>query len=1400
MLVLLSKSGFIDFGFIDHRHRSVRPYAAFPSRLLLLAASFFFGVIGVAEIQAQTLDTLTFGNATSESGHGLTTAFFGEVTPPSLVTAGGGVTPSNPSTTGPSQAVTSGALAQSGRQLLPRTPNADVYGGQMTFTMKVDPVQQNYLTVKFWGSDTNANEWLVLDCNGLEVGPRHDFIGDPNQDNSEGEMFWNFSTAWYPGRWIYRTLPLPLSQTMGQTTVTLTVRSLGVISYYASGAYFGDYQELMKSPTPVLYEAVTHTNSYFDTSAELQGVGPTVLTPLSTPTASSAISSIESGVNSQAKTFINASPTSLAPFDVDYLAEVYGTSWSTYKGSSAIVTQVIAGIDAMVTAYAAAPTTYMGTFGNDSWGGPFGPVGDAIRLLWPEINTGTTMSTTVAYGGSLGTVSRTTAWSTALRASVDYGRFNRRGITNQSIFEAMDIYTANRGLELVQSSNALYESEALRYLNECSGISPWLGNDQPGEGPTPVYGTAPNGPNWYMMTTAGTSKEIGFVGSDYGEVGGEIYRMGIVSGNAAIQARGLVLMQARAYFRYTGTDPNNYLIMLGAEPVGVRNDQEMPGHTVYLGREASDDFLVASQGASVAGSNLLGYFQQAINQGQMWPAVEGWGNSDEYGAENQMPLLPDYWTAASTQAQTGALLPETNNAGLPNFAWADPQNMTVAVKYGSGATEENFYADMLWHEPYYINGMAKVFDLTPTQARDVEVMLQDEQFTSSGVTLMGSDVTDGTYEPWDNPTMVSAGQPFTEAIRSDLTTIPSTNLDGGRGNGYTLRWGHWLVGMNGYQLSTGTAYAMKMPSDFTSGTDLISGKTFTGQITLQPQTAVVFYMTNSIDPAPAPNRVLYLGATGSNSEVILNWNAAGGANYYTVLRSTTSGGPYSVVANGLTQVQYVDNTVTNGSKYYYVVATYNAAGLTGGNSPQATATPMASESAGLPPPWANADIGTVGATGSATYSSGTFTVNGSGADIWSNADQFQFVYAPLIANGSITVKVVSLQNTNANAKTGIMIRQSLNSEDLNVDLILTPANGVQLNRRYALDGGSSTVASQTGIAAPYWLQLAYTDQNTFTGYISPDGVTWTELGTTGLGNWVAGGNFIGMVDTSHNNGTLSTAVFSNVTLTGVPTDTTAAVPLLSATIVGEQVNLKWGAITGATGYNLKRSSTSGGPYTAIAANTGSVSYVDSSVTAGSTYYYVVSSLNATGESANSNQVSAILPGFSLSPGSSSMSITAGSSASVPFTILATGGFTQPITFSCSVPGVSVTCTFASPVLTPAGASTATSVSVAWPAGVAQVERPSNGRHGRIVILSAIGFLLIGFRFRKKDRLFKSGLGKLTLLLLALLPAAAFISGCGGSNNAPGGAPAAPLTHTLTITGTAGQLIQTTTVNLIVTVN
>jgi cellulose 1,4-beta-cellobiosidase len=71
-----------------------------------------------------------------------------------------------------------------------------------------------------------------------------------------------------------------------------------------------------------------------------------------------------------------------------------------------------------------------------------------------------------------------------------------------------------------------------------------------------------------------------------------------------------------------------------------------------------------------------------------------------------------------------------------------------------------------------------------------------------------------------------------------------------------------------------------------------------------------------------------------------------------------------------------------------------------------------------------------------------------------------------------------------------------------------------------------------------------------------------------------------------------------------------------------QINLAWNSAVSATGYNLKRSTTSGGAYTIIATNLPYLNYSDTGLATGTAYYYVVSAVNSFGESTNSLEASA----------------------------------------------------------------------------------------------------------------------------------------------------------------------------------
>ena len=175
-------------------------------------------------------------------------------------------------------------------------------------------------------------------------------------------------------------------------------------------------------------------------------------------------------------------------------------------------------------------------------------------------------------------------------------------------------------------------------------------------------------------------------------------------------------------------------------------------------------------------------------------------------------------------------------------------------------------------------------------------------------------------------------------------------------------------------------------------------------------------------------------------------------------------------------------------------------------------------------------------------SKGVFTVSGSGADIWSNADAFQFVSETQTGDGMITAFVVSQTNTDAWAKAGVMMRETQDADSTFAMVAVTLGNGVVFEYRSTTGGSATNIYGPAG-AAPYWIQLVRAG-NTFTASASLDGNTWTQVGQETI--IMAAQASVGLAVSSHNAGTIGTAVFDRLNLTA----NTPWVPALSGADVG----------------------------------------------------------------------------------------------------------------------------------------------------------------------------------------------------------------------------------------------------------
>ncbi|MDM7995525.1 MAG: hypothetical protein QUT30_07570 [Acidobacteriota bacterium] len=255
--------------------------------------------------------------------------------------------------------------------------------------------------------------------------------------------------------------------------------------------------------------------------------------------------------------------------------------------------------------------------------------------------------------------------------------------------------------------------------------------------------------------------------------------------------------------------------------------------------------------------------------------------------------------------------------------------------------------------------------------------------------------------------------------------------------------------------------------------------------------------------------------------------------------STTTAGPTGQVPywvrlrrSGNTFMSYVS---TNGTSWTLVgsqsismpVTVYVGLAVTANNNAAlCTATFDNVSINALPYPWESSDIGSVGISGSSSYSGTTLTVAASGSDVWGTADSFRYVYVQVTGDVVITARVVSLTKTNGYAKAGVMIRDGLAANASNAFTLATPSNVLAFQRR-STAGGDTSITWSSPHSVPYWVRLQRVG-NYFQSYISTDGTIWIYVGSQSI--TMSATVYVGLAVTAHNNAAICTASFDNVTI------------------------------------------------------------------------------------------------------------------------------------------------------------------------------------------------------------------------------------------------------------------------------
>ncbi|WP_200301815.1 alginate lyase family protein [Streptomyces adelaidensis] len=426
--------------------------------------------------------------------------------------------------------------------------------------------------------------------------------------------------------------------------------------------------------------------------------------------------------------------------------------------------------------------------------------------------------------------------------------------------------------------------------------------------------------------------------------------------------------------------------------------------------------------------------------------------------------------------------------------------------------------------------------------------------------------------------------------------------------------------------------------------------------------------TPTVPAAPAG-----VTAVGEGKTVTIGWLPSAWAAEYTVERADRPDGPYGTIASGVGEPAYTDRSVRPGRTYYYRVTAANSRG-------ESDSSGWAAAAAGLPEPWSTQDLGDVKWAGSATFDGTRFVLEASGT-----ADTYRTAYVPLRGDGAVSARIV-FPLSSQYSKIGVTLRDSLDATAPHASMLIQglplhtwsgvwsvrPSAGARISatgstpvpptQRQAITTAASFPISDLGtlpesatpleapyvegagdgyrLRAPYWVRVTRKGRRC-TGAVSPDGVHWTEVGTTevDLGRTAYAGLLLtSCLGVDEEYAETGTGAFDNVTVTSSAHGEVWSTPRprYTATDVraragADAVELAWTDPDLSARYQVSRATDPDGPYMTLATGVGPlgfgtrIRYTDATGTPGRTYHYVVAKSDRGGRGLLSRPAAATMP-------------------------------------------------------------------------------------------------------------------------------------------------------------------------------
>lgn len=599
-------------------------------------------------------------------------------------------------------------------------------------------------------------------------------------------------------------------------------------------------------------------------------------------------------------------------------------------------------------------------------------------------------------------------------------------------------------------------------------------------------------------------------------------------------------------------------------------------------------------------------------------------------ASNPSLIIP----LSGSGAAPGLLGASSSSLGFGSVAVGSTQSLPVTLT-NSGGSGISISQSNVSGAGFNVNGASLPLTLSPGQATTFQVGFNPQ----SGGAVNGS----------LGFTSNDANSPLTVALSGSAATAGVLSAGSA-----SMSFGSVALGSSSAQSETvansgGTAIAVSQVSVTGAGFStsgltlplaLAPGQNFTFGVAFAPASAgtasgAVTMISDASDPS------LSIPVSGSAPAaalhgVSLTWTASTSqVAGYNVYRGTQSGGPFATINAAISaSTAYNDTSVQSGQTYYYMITAVSSSGAESGYSNEIqTAIP-----------------GSGGLTGllAAALPSLNF-----GSVQLGNLQSLP----ETISNTGGTAVIISQANVTG---TGFSIN------GLTLPFTLTPGQSLNFNTVFTPAAAGSAIGSLSLVsnASDAALAVALTGSGSAAGQlaVSPSPLAFGNVvvgqNKTSAATLTASGS---SVTISSATGYTSEFVLSGVafpltlaagqsaalTVTFAPQSTGAtsdsvsflssasnspAIELLSgngtATAVAHSVMLSWtGGPSGISGYNIYRTTASGGPYSKVNSTlNAATTYTDNSVLAGQTYYYVATAVNASGtESAYSSQIQTVIP-------------------------------------------------------------------------------------------------------------------------------------------------------------------------------